>query len=85
LAVEDMKQSWKIYRTKYLVKAKQLSEKYTVVDSTGQVLTGEPGDYLVENSDGGLRITRREVFEDVYVELERERRDKNGKTLAVAS
>jgi hypothetical protein len=65
-------QSWKIYRTKYLVKAKQLSEKYSLIDSTGRVLAGEPGDYVVENSDGSLRITRREVFEDVYVELESE-------------
>ena len=65
-------QSWRTYRTKYLVKAKQLSEKYTLVDSTGRVLSGNPGDYLVENSDGSLRIARREVFDDVYVELENE-------------
>jgi hypothetical protein len=63
-------QNWKIYRTKYLVKAKQLSEKHSIIDSTGRVLVGEPGDYLVENSDGSLRITRRDIFEDVYVELD---------------
>lgn len=65
------RQDWKIYRTKYLVKARKLTEKYSIIDSTGRVLAGQPGDYLVESSDGSLRITRREVFEDVYVELER--------------
>jgi len=62
------RQSWKIYRTNYL--ANQLSESYRVVDSAGQLVAGDPGDYLVENSGGILRITRREVFEDVYVEFE---------------
>ena len=62
------RQSWKIYRTNYL--ANQLSESYRVVDSAGQLVAGDPGDCLVENSGGTLRITRREVFEDVYVELE---------------
>jgi hypothetical protein len=65
-------EGWKLYRTKYLVKAKQLSEGCTVLDSAGRVLAGEPGDYLVENSDGSRRIARRDIFEDVYVELEGE-------------
>lgn len=77
-------QSWKTYRTKYLVKAKRLSEKYSLIDSTGRVLAGQPGDYLVENSDGSLRITRREVFEDVYVELEREQPDGFGVWVAAS-
>ncbi len=61
---------WKVYRTKYLIKAKQLSEKCTIVDDSGKVSAGDSGDYLVESSDGSLRISRRDVFEDVYVELE---------------
>jgi hypothetical protein len=65
-------ESWKLYRTKYLVKAKKLSASCKILDSTGRVLVGESGDYLVESSDGSLRIARRDVFEDVYVELERE-------------
>jgi hypothetical protein len=75
-------QNWKIYRTKYLVKAKQLSRKYSVIDSTGRVLTAQPGDYLVENSDGSLRIARREVFEDVYAELETENTSDGGLSVA---
>ncbi len=75
-------QNWKIYRTKYLVKAKQLSHEYSLIDSTGRALTGQPGDYLVENSDGSLRIARREVFEDVYAELETENRSNVGLSVA---
>ncbi len=77
-------QNWKVYRTKYLVKAKQLSRKYSVIDSTGRVLTGQPGDYLVENSDGSLRIARREVFEDVYAELETENTSGGGLSVAAS-
>jgi hypothetical protein len=65
------RQDWKTYRTKYLVKAKKLTDKYNIIDSTGRVLVGQPGDYLVESSDGSVRIAR-EVFEAVYVELETE-------------
>ena len=77
-------QSWKTYRTEYLVKATQLSHEYSLIDSTGRVLTGQPGDYLVENSDGCLRIARREVFEDVYAELETENASDVGLSVAAS-
>ena len=60
---------WKIYRTRYLVKARQLTETTVVPDEIGRFQTGQPGDYLVECSDGSRRISPRHVFEDVYVEM----------------
>ncbi len=60
---------WKVFRTRYLVKARQLMETTVVLDELGKIQTGQPGDYLVECSDGSLRISPRHVFEDVYVEM----------------
>jgi len=60
---------WKIYRTRYLVKARQLTETTVVPDDRGRFQTGQPGDYLVECSDGSQRISPRHIFEDVYVEM----------------
>lgn len=60
---------WKIYRTRYLVRATQLTETTVVLDEVGRFQTGQPGDYLVECSDGTHRISPRHVFEDVYVEM----------------
>jgi hypothetical protein len=60
---------WKTYRTRFLVRAMQLTEPFTFTDSNGRDRHGSPGDYLVESTDG-LRIARREIFEDVYVDLE---------------
>ncbi len=60
---------WKIYRTRYLTKARQLTETTVVFDQVGRFQTGNPGDYLVECSDGSRRISPRHVFEDVYVEM----------------
>lgn len=62
---------WKTYRTRFLVRARQLSEPLTFTDSSGREHHGRAGDYLIQSSDG-LRIARREVFEDVYVTLERD-------------
>lgn len=64
-----MQSEWKTYRTRFLVKAIQLTQPLTFVDILGREHRGEPGDYLVENSDGSRRLARREVFEDLYVEL----------------
>jgi hypothetical protein len=36
----------------------------------GREHRGERGDYLVESSDGLLRIAPREIFEDVYVAMD---------------
>ena len=59
--------AWNIYRTRFLIKAKQLTQPLVFIDAFGREQRGQPGDYLVESSDGGRSIQRREIFEDVYV------------------
>lgn len=58
---------WKIYRTRFLVRATQLSEPLTFTDTLGREHRGEPGDCLVESSDGTTRVAPRAIFEDIYV------------------
>ena len=60
---------WITYRTRFLVKARQLSSSLTFTDSLGRQHSGRKGDYLVESSDGVLRIAPRKIFEDIYVPL----------------
>src|SRR5437764_13053360 len=64
-----MSEAWNTYRTRFLVQAKQLTEPLTFTDVLGREHHGDSGDYLIESSDG-LRIARREIFEDVYVAME---------------
>ena len=61
--------AWNIYRTRFLIKAKQLDEPLAFVDALGREQRGHPGDYLVESSDGSRSIQRREIFEDIYVPM----------------
>ena len=61
--------TWKIYRTRFLIKARQLTQPLLFVDALGREHCGEPGDYLVESSDGAKRIAPRLIFEDVYVAM----------------
>jgi len=60
---------WITYRTRFLVKARQLATNLTFTDLLGRQHSGGPGDYLVESSDGVFRIASRQIFEDVYVPL----------------
>jgi len=60
---------WKTYRTRFLVKAKQLSSSLTFTDHLGRQHCGRKGDYLVESCDGVLSITPRRIFEDIYVPM----------------
>lgn len=60
---------WKVYRTRFLVRARQLSEPLFFVDALGREHHGNKGDYLVESSDGCRRIAPQEIFEDVYVAM----------------
>lgn len=66
--------SWTTYRTRFLVKAKQLTTSLTFLDALGRQHSGGNGDYLVAFSDGVLRIVSREFFEDVYVPMLDEQR-----------
>jgi hypothetical protein len=65
----DEGNSWTVYRTRFLVRARQLTEPLVFTDSLGREQSGEPGDYLVESSEGVKRITARILFEDIYVPL----------------
>jgi hypothetical protein len=72
--VELVKKSsteWNIYRTRFLVKAKQLTQPMSFIDPLGREHSGRAGDYLVEWSDGSRRVAPRQIFEDVYVVMDR--------------
>jgi hypothetical protein len=60
---------WTVYRTRFLVRAHQLTEPLVFTDALGREQSGRPGDYLVESSDGIRRITTQAIFEDIYVPL----------------
>lgn len=60
---------WQIYRTRFLIRAKQLLEPLIFVDALGREHCGQTGDYLVESSDGTRRIAPKEIFEDIYVAM----------------
>lgn len=60
---------WKTYRTRFLVKAKQLNSSLSFVDSLGRQHSGRKGDYLVESSDGVISIAPKRIFEDIYVPM----------------
>ena len=61
---------WKLYRTRFLAKAKRLDQPCIITDVCGREQQGGPGDYLVEAPDGSRRIAPAQVFEDLYVEFE---------------
>lgn len=60
---------WTVYRTRFLVRARQLTQPMVFTDALGREQSGRPGDYLVESSDGIRRITTKAIFEDIYVAL----------------
>jgi hypothetical protein len=60
---------WITYRTRFLVQAKQLTTSLAFTDVLGRHHSGRKGDYLIESSDGVLRIAPRQIFEDIYVPL----------------
>jgi len=62
-------EEWKTYRTRFLVKAKQLSSGLSFVDNLGRQHSGRKGDYLVESSEGVISIAPRQIFEDIYVAM----------------
>lgn len=62
--------TWPVYRTRFLIRARQLNRALTFIDSLGREHRGRKGDYLVESCDGSRCITPRKIFEDVYVTLE---------------
>ncbi|HTR27448.1 MAG TPA: hypothetical protein VMI10_25995 [Terriglobales bacterium] len=63
------KKKWNVYCTRFLVRARQLTEPIAFTDPFGHEHVGQPGDYLVETSNGIRRIATRAFFEDAYVLL----------------
>jgi hypothetical protein len=66
----NMESHWTVYRTRFLVRARQLTEPLAFTDALGRDQSGRPGDYLVESSSGIRNIAPRALFEDIYVALE---------------
>ena len=60
---------WNTYRTRFLIKAKQLSSPLSFSDHLGRQHHGRKGDYLVESCDGVVSIAPRQIFEDIYVPM----------------
>ena len=65
----NCEEDWTVYRTRFLVRARRLTQPMVFIDALGREHSGEPGDYLVESAEGCFRITARKIFEDVYVPL----------------
>jgi hypothetical protein len=65
----NLESQWTVYRTRFLVRARQLTESLVFTDALGREQSGQSGDYLVESSDGIRRITSQALFEDIYVPL----------------
>src|SRR3984885_4481595 len=69
LESRNLNSQWTVYRTRFLVRAQQLTTPLVFTDALGREQSGQPGDYLVEFSDGMRRITNQALFEDIYVPL----------------
>jgi len=67
----NLESQWTVYRTRFLVRARQLTEPLVFTDALGREQSGRPGDYLVESCDGIRRITTQALFEDIYVAIGR--------------
>jgi hypothetical protein len=65
----NLESQWTVYCTRFLVRARQLTEPLAFTDALGREQSGQPGDYLVESSAGIKRITTQALFEDIYVPL----------------
>lgn len=65
----NVESPWTVYRSRFVVRARQLTEPLFFTDVFGREQSGQPGDYLVESSEGIRRIHARHLFEDIYVPL----------------
>jgi hypothetical protein len=70
MLVKKTEAEWNTYRTRFLVRAKQLSGPMVFVDALGREHRGQKGDYLMESCEGMRRIAPREFFEHAYVPVE---------------
>jgi hypothetical protein len=65
----NLESQWTVYRTRFLVRARQLTEPLVFTDALGREQSGRPGDYLAESSGGIRTIITKALFEDIYVPL----------------
>ena len=72
---QNLATQWTVYRTRFLVRAQQLTAPLVFTDALGREQSGQPGDYLVETSEGMRRITAQALFEDIYVPLSQNKND----------
>src|ERR1035438_5437460 len=63
----NVKSPWNVYRTRFLVRACQLTEPLTFTDALGREHAGEPGDYLVETYPGIRPTPSQTLLEAIYV------------------
>ncbi len=66
----NFENQWTVYRTRFLVRARQLTEPLIFTDVLGREQSGQVGDYIVQSADGMRRITPQALFEDIYVPME---------------
>lgn len=65
----NVESPWTVYRSRFVVRARQLTEPLVFTDILGREQSGQPGDYLEESSSGFRCIRPRAFFESVYVPL----------------
>jgi hypothetical protein len=62
--------TWTVYRSRFVVRARQLTECLVFTDALGREHSGQPGDYLVESLEGLSCIRPQAQFESIYVPLQ---------------
>jgi len=62
--------TWTIYRSRFVVRARQLTECLVFTDALGREHSGQPGDYLVESLEGLRCIRPQAQFESIYLPLQ---------------
>ena len=65
----NVESTWTVYHTRFVVRARQLTEPLIFTDVFGREQSGQPGDYLVEPAEGFRCIRPRALFENIYVPL----------------
>jgi hypothetical protein len=63
-------EKWTVYRSRFVVRARQLTEPMVFTDALGRQHSGLPGDYLVESREGLRCIRPQDQFENIYVPLQ---------------
>ena len=75
---EFASEDWNVYRTRFLIRAKRLTQPLSFKDALGREHSGDVGDYLVQSAEGMFRIAPRAIFEDIYVLMEHRQFDCDG-------